>query len=450
MPTQNIPSRPLPALAVLVVLGVVTVACGAADGDAMVNDDGHDDEQENEREAEAHGPVGADCRTIRSDTGYTRGAPYAIRVVNVDGHPVELATASVYTRMQRDAAAAGVALRIVSGFRTNGEQIRLYNAYLAGTGNLAARPGYSNHQSGHALDLNTRAAGVYTWLNNNGARYGFRRTVPSEAWHWEYWGDASGDVCGSPGAAAPSAPTPGNELRALVPHKLGYWQVASDGAVFSYGDATYGGGANGVARAAIVSAAASSSAGYWMTAVDGAIFSFGGAPYLGGASTIPHRPIVGMAASPTTLGYWLTSDDGAIYAFGAVGYHGGANEVPHAPIAAIAATRSGGGYRLVATDGAIYAFGNASYRGGANVFPHRPITSMAASRAADGYWLVADDGAVFTFGDAPFLGGANAFPHAPVVAIAGTDTGNGYWLMASDGAVYSFGDAPYRGGANVK
>src|SRR5690606_15622592 len=63
--------------------------------------------------------------------------------------------------------------------------------------NLAATPGYSNHQSGHALDLNTSTPGVLNWLNNHGAYYGFARTVPSEPWHWEWWGGGpGGGVCG--------------------------------------------------------------------------------------------------------------------------------------------------------------------------------------------------------------------------------------------------------------
>ena len=61
-----------------------------------------------------------------------------------------------------------------------------YRLYKQGKGNLAAPPGYSNHQSGKALDLNTSAKGVYTWLSKHGATYGFRRTVPSEKWHWEH------------------------------------------------------------------------------------------------------------------------------------------------------------------------------------------------------------------------------------------------------------------------
>jgi hypothetical protein len=48
------------------------------------------------------------------------------------------------------------------------QQRHLYNLYTSGRGNLAARPGYSNHQSGLALDLNTSSSGVLNWLNNNG------------------------------------------------------------------------------------------------------------------------------------------------------------------------------------------------------------------------------------------------------------------------------------------
>ncbi|MCA9538790.1 MAG: D-alanyl-D-alanine carboxypeptidase family protein [Myxococcales bacterium] len=128
-----------------------------------------------------------------------RGEPFPITVVTADGKPVERETANAYWVMQQAAAADGVAIRIVSGFRTNAEQQRLYNCYVncnCNNCNLAARPGFSNHQSGHALDLNTSAGGVLGWLNRNGARFGFSRTVPSEDWHWEWWGGGpGGGVC---------------------------------------------------------------------------------------------------------------------------------------------------------------------------------------------------------------------------------------------------------------
>jgi len=117
--------------------------------------------------------------------GYERGVPVDLTVVQIDGKPVELHTAQMFARMRAAAKAAGVILRVVSGFRTMAEQEVLYAAYLAGTGAQAARPGFSNHQSGRALDLNTRDPGVYAWLTAHAREFGFRRTVPSEIWHWE-------------------------------------------------------------------------------------------------------------------------------------------------------------------------------------------------------------------------------------------------------------------------
>jgi hypothetical protein len=145
------------------------------------------------------GQRSVDC-TTRADTGYKSGQAFPITVVTVDGKPVEVATANAFYVMQQAAAKQGVAIKISSGFRTMAEQQYLYNCYLnknCNNGNLAAKPGYSNHQSGHALDLNTSAGGVLAWLNANGSAYGFKRTVPSEAWHWEWWGGGpGGGICG--------------------------------------------------------------------------------------------------------------------------------------------------------------------------------------------------------------------------------------------------------------
>ena len=121
--------------------------------------------------------------------------PKAIEFAAVDGKPVEVATANAYIVMSQAAAKAGVKLAVVSGFRTMAEQQYLYKCYTCcccNSCNLAAVPGTSNHQSGHALDLNTAAAGVYGWLDKHGKSYGFKRTVPSEAWHWEWWGGGPG------------------------------------------------------------------------------------------------------------------------------------------------------------------------------------------------------------------------------------------------------------------
>ncbi|TAK18556.1 MAG: hypothetical protein EPO40_36730 [Myxococcaceae bacterium] len=119
--------------------------------------------------------------------GYVDGRSMRIVVRRLDAKPVEVRTAAAYLRMRDAALRDNVRLRIVSGFRTMAHQQALYRAYRRGRGNLAAVPGHSNHQSGHALDLNTSSPGVLRWLDRNARRFGFRRTVPTESWHWEWW-----------------------------------------------------------------------------------------------------------------------------------------------------------------------------------------------------------------------------------------------------------------------
>jgi hypothetical protein len=155
-----------------------------------------------------------DC-SERPDTGYRSGSRFAIRVVRVDDRPVEVGTANAYIAMQEAARRDGISLRIVSGFRTMDQQEYLYGCYVncnCNNCNLAARPGYSNHQSGHALDLNTSDRGVLSWLNRNGSRFGFSRTVPSEDWHWEWWGRANDfrGPCGVGGTPATGGSTGGS------------------------------------------------------------------------------------------------------------------------------------------------------------------------------------------------------------------------------------------------
>ena len=153
--------------------GVVAVAAAAAAGATPRRRDGAVVTSDNVPEGPAQGYV--DGRAVR------------IVVTRLDAKPVEVHTAAAFTRMRDAAQRDRVRLRIASGFRTMAHQQALYRAYRRGRGNLAAVPGRSNHQSGHALDLNTSTPGVLRWLERNARRFGFRRTVPTEPWHWEWW-----------------------------------------------------------------------------------------------------------------------------------------------------------------------------------------------------------------------------------------------------------------------
>lgn len=128
--------------------------------------------------------------------GYEQGRPMVLAVVPLESSVVaspegtvlaEVRTARAFLRMSEAARRSGVTLQLTSGFRTNEAQIDVYRLYVRGRGPLAAKPGHSNHQSGHALDIETRDLRVRLWLRRYGFRYGFRRTVPSERWHWEFW-----------------------------------------------------------------------------------------------------------------------------------------------------------------------------------------------------------------------------------------------------------------------
>ena len=88
--------------------------------------------------------------------------------------------------------------------------------------------------------------------------------------------------------------------------------------------------------------------GYWLVAADGGIFTFGDAAFHGSAGALQlNRPIVGMAATPDGGGYWLVAADGGIFTFGDAAFHGSAGGTGNGvPAVAVAATPDGGGYWL--------------------------------------------------------------------------------------------------------
>ena len=86
--------------------------------------------------------------------------------------------------------------------------------------------------------------------------------------------------------------------------------------------------------------------GYWLVAADGGIFTFGDAGFYGSlGDTVLNQPIVGMAATPDGHGYWLVAADGGIFTFGDAGFYGsGANQGTTARFFGMAPSPDGGGY----------------------------------------------------------------------------------------------------------
>jgi D-alanyl-D-alanine carboxypeptidase len=121
-------------------------------------------------------------------------------------------TAARWAEMVDAAAADGVTLLIVSGFRGIDYQARLIrkkiNAgqVLSDILSVSAAPGYSEHHTGRAVDIATpgsrplteefEGSEAFRWLSENGGHYGFSMTYPREnsygfvyePWHWSHRG----------------------------------------------------------------------------------------------------------------------------------------------------------------------------------------------------------------------------------------------------------------------
>jgi len=138
-----------------------------------------------------------------------------IKCCQINGAAVNVKIAPAFLDMRAAAEKDGIKITISSAFRSPYDSINaksesgvkvsassqqhLYDLYLAGKGNLAAKPGGSNHGNGIGLDLNAggKSKGrfinvnrnVYTWLVKNSWKYGFIRSVAAEEWHYDYLPD---------------------------------------------------------------------------------------------------------------------------------------------------------------------------------------------------------------------------------------------------------------------
>ena len=248
-----------------------------------------------------------------------------------------------------------------------------------------------------------------------------------------------------PGTAVPRATpsTSGN----------GYWIATAAGAIASKGHAPAENALRALARPIVGGDSTRSQRGFWLVASDGGIFSYGDAGFHGSTGAIHlNQAIVGMAGTRTGRGYWLVASDGGIFCFGDAGFHGSTGAIHlNKAIVGMAATPTGRGYWLVASDGGIFCFGDAGFHGSTGAMRlNRAIVGMAATPTGRGYWLVASDGGVFCFGDAGFHGsaGGGGLP-APARALRRTSSGKGYWILGSDGTVKAFGDAGNYGSARA-
>ncbi len=204
----------------------------------------------------------------------------------------------------------------------------------------------------------------------------------------------------------------------------GYWLVASDGGIFSFGDSSFYGSIPGIGlhpagsglpnslNAPIVGMVPTlTGRGYFMVASDGGVFSFGDArfegscPGIGGCS----GPAVTVIPDHSGNGYWVVTANGGVYAFGDAPFYGSGPPVAVSVVDAVA-TPNGNGYWLLYANGAVAAFGAATALGGPIGYVNSFNPATAIFRTADGfgYWVAAARGDVFGYGSAPYLGGMSA------------------------------------------
>jgi len=173
-------------------------------------------EVEASAEAEAAAPVtsaGGDGPAVASGGGYT--GPLVYR----NGEGMRPDVAAAYDRMSAAAAADGITLIVVSGFRSDAEQAELFAAHP--DPKWVAPPGTSLHRCATELDLGPDSA--YAWLAANAGRFGFLQRYSWEAWHFGYTAgpppcsDAGNAVMG-PGQDA--APPGGATLPSFVPARF--------------------------------------------------------------------------------------------------------------------------------------------------------------------------------------------------------------------------------------
>jgi D-alanyl-D-alanine carboxypeptidase len=127
-----------------------------------------------------------------------------------DRKPVRLAprAAAAWRRMQAAAAADGITLIPLSGFRSIARQTRIIRRHLAAGRDPAdlfryvAAPGFSEHHTGRAIDIGDPSdvsiedsferTPAFRWLRRHAAQFGFVMSYPRrnphgigyEPWHW--------------------------------------------------------------------------------------------------------------------------------------------------------------------------------------------------------------------------------------------------------------------------
>jgi hypothetical protein len=224
---------------------------------------------------------------------------------------------------------------------------------------------------------------------------------------------------------------------AATPTGRGYWEVASDGGLFAFGNAQFYGSMGGKPLDQSVTdlAATPTGRGYWEVASDGGLFAFGDAQFYGSMGGKPaNQAVVALARRPGGLGYWMAGADGGVFAFGSAPFLGALIDPPPPPPPTPAAAPA---VNPAIVTVALSQVGNGDAYGGGGtswcayfaswVWQQAGIPIPTTPEASEiGSWALANGGQILPPGTVPTPGDAVLFV-APYSSLAWPDaTGLNY------------------------
>src|ERR1019366_909607 len=108
-----------------------------------------------------------------------------------------------------------------------------------------------------------------------------------------------------------------------------FWLTTVTGDLYGFGVPTYGSPGGAPLNQPIVSMIPTrDQRGYWMVASDGGIFSYGDSKFFGSTGNIHlNRPIVGLTPTHDQDGYWMVASDGGIFSYGDATFYGSTGSI---------------------------------------------------------------------------------------------------------------------------
>ncbi len=159
-----------------------------------------------------HRELGIPSNYSRSTRLHVQTTPTDLVSIGLDvfgrDQRLRASAASAWLSLQEGASSDNVCIQLVSAFRSVDYQVEVIQRLLAKGQTIndiltrVAAPGFSEHQSGYAVDLTTEGyealeeefekSPAFRWLSSHAARYRFHLSYPRsnefgviyEPWHW--------------------------------------------------------------------------------------------------------------------------------------------------------------------------------------------------------------------------------------------------------------------------